>query len=169
MKDDLEGKRTEPFLMIPIRVMKNKRFKRWMGTREFQLWAHLYESIIRSPKMNYKLSRFIFKEYFQNGILAARWDQKRIATELGLSENSGGYISRLLSSMEKKGIINKHKKRWYTKNLKIYELGVHSGEPYKHETLHAITSFVQTDAEKTLEFFEGKISELSCEEDPESS
>lgn len=169
MKDDLEGKRTEPFLMIPIRIMKNKRFKRWMGTREFQVWAHLYESIIRSPKMTHKISRFIFKEYFQNGILAARWDQKKIAVALGLSENSDGYISRLLSSMEKKGVIKKHKKRWYTKNLKIYELGVHSGEPYKHESLHAITHFVQTDAEKTLEFFEGKISELSCEEDSEPS
>ncbi|MHA1482686.1 MAG: hypothetical protein ACTSQA_04515 [Candidatus Heimdallarchaeaceae archaeon] len=168
MKDDLEGKRTEPFLMIPIRIMKNKRFKRWMGTREFQLWAHLYESIIRQ-KMDNKLGNVLFREYYQKGILAARWDQKTIAVELGLSESSDGYISRLLSSMEKKGIIKKHKKRWYTKNLKIYELGAHSGEPYKHETLHAITSFVQTDAEKTLEFFEGKISELSCEEGSEPS
>ena len=161
MKEDSKEQKVDPFLMIPLEIMKNKRFKKWLGTREFQVWAHLYESIIRSPKMDHKLPRFIFKEYFQNGILAARWDQKRIEVELGLSENSGGYISRLLSSMEKKGIIKKHKKRWYTKNLKIYELGTHSGEPYKHEALYAVTNFVKTDAEKTLEFFEGKISELS--------
>jgi len=158
--DNLDGQKTEPFLMIPIRIMKNKRFKKWVGTREFQVWAHLHSSIIRD-KMHNKLSNFIFNEYYKNGILAARWDQKIIAVELGLSENSDGYISRLLSSMEKKSIIKKHKKRWYGKNLRIYELGTHSGEPYKHEILYAITNFVRTDAEKTLEFFKGKISELS--------
>jgi hypothetical protein len=161
MVDRLDGQKVEPFLMLPVRITKNKRFKKWIGTREFQVWLHLYNSIIRSSEMKYKLSNFIFESYFQNGILAARWDQKTIAIELGLSEKSAGYISRLISSMEKKGIIKKHKKRWYGNNLKIYELGTHSGEPYKHETLHAVVNFVQTDAEKTLEFFEGKLSELS--------
>lgn len=156
----MSEQKTDPFLMLPIKITKNRRFKKWMGTREFQVWVHLQNSIIRS-KMTNKLSDFIFNEYYKNGILAARWDQKTIAIELGLSENSGGYISRLLSSMEKKGIIKKHNKRWYGKNLKIYELGTHSGEPYKHETLHAVTNFVQTNVEKTLAFFEGKITELS--------
>jgi len=159
MSDDLEGKREEPFLRIPLRILKNQRFKRWLGIREFQVWAHLYGSIIRAP-MKDKLGNYIYNEYYENGLLGARWSQKQIAIELGLSEKSDGYISRLLSSMEKKGIIKKHAKKWKSKDIRIYELGTHSGKPYYHETHHAMVHFMQTDAEKTLDKFRGKIDDI---------
>lgn len=157
MKDVLEGKREEPFLRIPLRILKNQRFKRWLGTREFQVWAHLYASIIRAP-MRADLPNFIFKKYYKNGILAARWSQENMLKELGL--NSKGYMSDLLKSLAEKGVLKKHKERWHNKNILVYELGTHSGKPYYHETHHAMVHFIQTDAEKTLDKFSGKITDI---------
>ena len=157
MKDDLEGKREEPFLKIPLRILQKKRFKKWLGTREFQVWAHLYSSIIRA-QMQIKLPSSIFKKYYKNGILAARWSQENMAKELGLK--SKGYMSDLLKSLAEKKIIIKHREKWAGKSIIVYELGVHTGEPYFHETLHAITYFVKSDAEKILDKFSGKIEEL---------
>jgi len=149
----LNGQKKAPHFEIPLSMLRNKEFRLWLKSPESPLYLYLYSYIIRSKETKNKIGKLIFNNYYKKNILAARWDLKTMAEGLGLSEKSTGHISRLLTSMESKGIIKKHADKLNKRSIKIYEFGTHSGEPYKYETLHIFNYFIKIMAEKKLATF----------------
>lgn len=138
----------EGFLKIPFSVIRNEEYSKWSGTSEAKVWQYLMSYIVRSPKGN-NFTRLLYNKYHENGMLVSRWDQKDIAKNIGLK--SASYISELLSSMAKKGIIKKHSELWNGKSLCVYEFGVYNEK--QGEVFYAFTYFKKIKAEKELARF----------------
>ena len=127
-------------------MIRNKEYSKWSGTSEYKIWQYLTSYIVRKPNGN-GLTRFLYKNYHENGMLVARWNQKDIARNVGL--RSPGHISDLLSSMNKKGIIIKHFEPWNGKLLCVYEFGKYDKNIGK-ETYHAFNYFRKENSKNIL-------------------
>lgn len=150
-----DGQRKIPHLEIPLKLLRDTDFMVWLRSAEGNAYLHLYSWIVRSDKVKSNVGKLIFNNYYKKGILAARWDLKTIAENLGYSGKSTGYMSRLLTNMEKKGIIKKHSDKLSRRAIKIYEFGIHCRDPYEHETLHAFVYFTKLSAKNKLADFLG--------------
>ena len=96
----------------------------------------------------------IYEEfYLKKKKIVARWDQKDIAVNLGYSENSKGYISRMLNRLESKwGVIKKIKIPSYQNHhLNLYEFGYI--DDHGNEVLHFNTVFRKLVVEERLKRF----------------
>ena len=136
----------EQFLRTPYSIIRNKEYSKWSGTSEFKIWQYLASYIIRKSNGN-GLSEILYKKYYINGILVARWNQKDIAVNVGL--RSPGHVSDLLSSMDTKGIIIKHYESWRGKLLCVYEFGTHDRN-HNRESYHAFNYFRKKNGENIL-------------------
>jgi len=143
-----EGDRVAQFLKIPFDIIRNKEYLKWAGTSEAKVWQYLASYIVRESNGS-GFGNLLHRKYHKNGKLVARWNQKAIAKNIGLS--SKGYISDLLNSMIAKGIIKKYTEPWNGKSLNVYEFGTYNKEV--GETWHAFTYFKKINGEKTLESF----------------
>jgi hypothetical protein len=132
------------FLMIPYDIARNTEFLKWAGTAEFKIWLNLVSYVIRKSNKN-GFSRVLYDKYYVRGKLVTRWNQKDIAKNVGLK--SPGHVSNLLSSMDYKGIIIKHKEPWNGNMLCVYEFGTHNGSD---ENYHMFNYFRRKNGKNTL-------------------
>lgn len=151
MKDRFKGTRPEPFLVIPVSLLRNKDFLKWQTTKEYATWAYLYSYIMRAPMGKDAFGTFLYENYYLNGLLASRWNQKQLAVNLGKSVNSNGQISRHTKSLEQKEFLYKEYKPWNGKKTLIYVLGVQDNSSMKHETLFAFEHFMKSDVQDGLD------------------
>jgi len=150
MKDKFEGNRPEPVFIVPSILLRDQEFIKWVGSREFQVWAFLYSYIIRAPMKN-EIGNFIYENFYKKGYLAASWNLQKMAKKLGKSENSASQISRLTTTLDKKGFLEKMYKPVNGEKTLIYVIGTHDKSINKYETLYAFSKFKLMDAEATLE------------------
>jgi len=134
------------FIMIPFDMARNTEFLKWSGTAEFKVWLNLKSYIVRRPNGN-NMSKLLFNDFHRNGKLVARWNQRDIAKNVGLK--SPGHVSDLLASMDRKGIIKKHKIPWNGRLLCVYEFGVYNKNT-NMEIYHAYIHFRKRKAKEML-------------------
>lgn len=152
---DFEGQKRVEHLQVPLKVLRDTGFIEWLRSTEASVYLCLYSYIVRSESVSSQIGKLLYYRYYQRRILASSWDQKTMAKMIGLSENSSGYVSRLLTSMSDKGIIKKHKDKLKRRSINVYEFGVHTGEPYKHESLYVFNYFIRSTGEKLVADFLG--------------
>lgn len=150
-----DGQKRVPHFEIPLEMLRNTDFMIWLRSAEASVYLCLYSYIVRSEDVSTRIGKLLYSKYYRKRILASSWNQKMMARKIGLSDNSTGYVSRLLTSMENKGIIKKHKDKLNRRSINVYEFGTHTGEPYKHETLYVFNHFIKASGEKTIADFLG--------------
>lgn len=147
MNYSFDGNYQEPSLIILHRLPRSKEYIKWVGTLEFRVWLHLQTYIIRSPKTKTGCLN-LYKDYYMNRKLVARWSQENIANHLDTKRSS---ICRAIKSMQRKGFIKIYKKRIGSISINIYEFGIHDFEG--HETLYAHRYFLKQAAAERLNDF----------------
>jgi DNA-binding MarR family transcriptional regulator len=153
--DDFSGQRKIEHLEIPLKVLRDTDYLEWMRTTEASVYFCLYSYIVRSREVTSKIGKMMYYKYYTKNRLVASWSHKDIAIKIGLSENSKGYISKLLTSMVDKGMLIRHKDKLNRRSINIYEFGKHTGEPYKHEDYYLFEYFIRFNAKKKLAGFLG--------------
>lgn len=141
MTDRFKGNRPDPFLITPIELLRNKEFIKWHTMAEYGTWSYLYSYIIRAEMEPESIGTFIFENYYQKGLLAARWNQKQMAENMGKSRKSNGQISRHTRALEAQGFLYKEYRPWQGKKTLIYVLGTRDFTSRKHETIYAFEYF----------------------------
>lgn len=149
--DNYEGRRREPYLEIPIRLLEKIEFIKWMGTAEGKIWHTMYSQTIRSP-MRAPFGNKIYKEYYkEKGIVAVSYKLDKIAEMSGVKSRS--HVQECIQSMVNKGFIIRHKDKWRGRAIIVYELGKHDNGPIKHEIFHAHVELIKADgARRKAEF-----------------
>jgi hypothetical protein len=137
-----------PFLSIPLTMLDNKEFMKWINTFEFKLWCKMFRHIIRG-NMTSKINKYIYNTYYENGKLVMYKSQKEMAEFFDAS--TIGYISRAIQGMINKGIIIPRKDSFNNRSITMYELGFHDKNYCKHENLYAFIYFTKLQAEMELE------------------
>ncbi len=143
MTDRFKGNRPDPFLIIPLELLRNKKFLKWMTKSEWGTWAYLYSYIMRAEVEDDSFGTFLFDNYYQKGLLAARWNQKQMAENMGKSRKSNSQISIHTRELEAKGFLRKEYKPWQGKKTLIYILGTRDFTSRKHETIYAFEHFFE--------------------------
>ncbi len=151
MRDRFKGNRGEPFLKIPVSLLRSPDFLKWQGKAEYGTWEYLYSYIIRGPMGEDSLGTFIYEEYYKKGLLAGRWNQKQMAENMGKSRNSNSQISRHTKSLEKQGFLYKEYKPRNGKKTLIYVLGTQDNSSMKNEILFAFEHFSKSDVQDGLD------------------
>jgi len=107
-------------MFIPDEFFRNNEYLDFISSSEGKLYYFLRSNIVRKSDLfavpYYHPAYIIYKNYFLNGFLVARYPQKQLAELLHTTENK---IRERLNDLEKKGFIKKIKTR-YKKNLICY-------------------------------------------------
>ena len=143
MKDEFKGTRGPGFLMIPHPISRCKTFLKWVGTPDYKVWLYLQSYIIREPVYTGKVD--LYKTYYENGLLAARWSVANIAEHLDYGRSN---VSKILKRLEKQGIIKIDKYRAGKSGINVYILGTH--DDLFNDSLYALTIFKVLKAEEDL-------------------
>lgn len=123
-RDEFYGYRKIPGIYIPHNINRTDEYLAWIGTPEFPVWSYLQTYIIREPVRRPGPVN-IYEEYFQNGLLAARWSLAKLSEKFGYDPKAG-YISKLLKKLDKKGMIKIRKHRVGKSWISVYEMGTHN-------------------------------------------
>ena len=102
------------FLLTDFRLLDNRDFIRFVKSREYATYIVLRRNVWRSPEPHYM---GLHELYSERRLLASSLIRKEIANALLIEDESE--VSRMLTSLEKKGII----KRVRTGRQSIYILG----------------------------------------------
>ena len=143
-----------PFLKLELSILRSRAFSEFIRSPEASIWFYLYGYTVRGKISSNGLGKRIYEEfYLKKKKIVARWDQRDIAINLGYSQKSKGYISRLLNELEKKwGLIKKIKIPSHNgHHLNLYEFGYIDDQG--NEVLYFNTVFRKLVAEERLERF----------------
>jgi len=143
-----DGQKKIPHLTVPLIMYDIKEYMKWLGTAESRVWFVMNRHIVRG-KMKSNINKMIRTKYYLKGKLAMHKDLKSIAEFLDLK--SEGYVSEIINSMIKKGIIIRHFEKSGGRSVRVFELGVHDSGPYVHENLHLFNYFIKLQADLDLE------------------
>lgn len=106
----------------PIHIIQSKPYLEWCGTAEFRVYTALKSSIIRD-KMRCNLTKHIYHEMYEKGMLVSRYSTINLALKLGKPEHYQSHISKYLKSLQQKKFINKIAVEWFGNRFYVYELG----------------------------------------------
>ncbi len=141
MTDRFKGNRPDPFLIIPYKLLRSAKFLNWVTKSEFGTWAYLFSYIIRADMEDNSVGTYIFENYYEKGLLAARWNQKQMAENMGKSRKSNSQISRHTKKLEAKGFIRKEYIPCDGKKTLVYVFGTRDFTSSKHEIITAFEYF----------------------------
>lgn len=117
-------------MFIPDKFFRNSEYLKFMSTSECKLYYFLRSNVIRKSHLfdipYYHPAYIIYKNYFLNGFLVARYPQKKLAEILTTTENK---IRERLKNLEQHGFIQKIKLRHKRNLICYYILGIWSYQP----------------------------------------
>ena len=116
-------------MFIPDEFFRCEEYREFDNTREGSLYKFLRANIVRESYIfntpYYHPAYGIYKNYYKNGLLVARYPQRLLADYLGTHEFR---IRERLNSLEEKGFIKRIKIRYKKSFICFYELGTWSGK-----------------------------------------
>jgi DNA-binding MarR family transcriptional regulator len=116
-------------MFIPDEFFRTTEFINFSKSREYILYFFLRAYIIRESRLfndpYYHPAYGLYKKFFMNGMLVARYPQKTLAKLLNTDVRC---IIRRLNNLEKKGFIKRIKTRYGKKTITHYQLGEWFGE-----------------------------------------
>lgn len=116
-------------MFIPDEFFRSTEYLDFMKTRDYPLYQFLRANIVRESKLfampYYHPAYGIYKKFYKNGQLVARYPQTLLAEILKTPEHR---LRERLNSLEEKGFLNKIKTRYRSSSICFYELGTWTGK-----------------------------------------
>ena len=138
-------------LRIYNQILRSKEFGQFILAKEAAVWFHLCGWVIRGKMNSCGLAKKLYEDfYLGQRKLVARWDQDMIAEHIGLSKKSKGYVSTLLTKLEKDWNAIKIIKipSYKSHYINVYELGYIDED--EHEVLYLMGELSKRNADEML-------------------
>lgn len=142
-------------LKIPVDLLEEPEFTKWLTTAEARLWMKLVVKVVSYPnkKTTNKVPTAVYEKYYTKGKLATSWALSTLAKELNYGSSGKSNMSRLVKKLEEKNFIKKKKIMVDGTDYTVYELGrvnktEHTDSFYAFEHFYRIINKKKVDSFK---------------------
>jgi len=139
------------YFSMPISLLKQPGFNKWLTSSEARLWLILSTKIVRG-ECNSWLPKYVYQHFYKKGVLATSWRLSALAKEMGYSDGCEGNVSKLLGKLVAKKYIKKHVVVVKNQKTNVYELG-YIEKTKNVEILHTYSKFMESTETANLDSF----------------